>query len=343
MDRLSCVRSCSASASAPRIKTHENSAGSSSKPIDKQNEDVVVELVEHRCVRRPPPGREKARYRGTAACPKQTSSTASAASSSTSAPRHDRRSDCPPRLVPPRDAAGDCRGRDRGQFDACRVVDLARGVDGKALELWSPEIIEEALGSDADHVLPSGIRLTDLHIPCRAITSPCSSTLPSAITPPSARHWRGSSMRSPARMRTSCPGRLPASPTRCPGRTASPRNFPADPNRPLVERACASHATLRFDDHAVSRCDSLYDSRCPLIIRDRQYRLVTSAAPLSAASPLSAEVGTVPTGRLISMDLDFDAAATPLRDVSVRGTTVLAMAVFGPLIRDASHVSVLRC
>jgi len=34
----------------------------------------------------------------------------------------------------------------------------------KALELWSPEAIEEALGADADYVLPSTIRLTNLHV-----------------------------------------------------------------------------------------------------------------------------------------------------------------------------------
>ena len=34
----------------------------------------------------------------------------------------------------------------------------------KALELWSPEAIEEALGPDADHALPSTIRLTNLQV-----------------------------------------------------------------------------------------------------------------------------------------------------------------------------------
>lgn len=34
----------------------------------------------------------------------------------------------------------------------------------KALELWSPEAIEEALGADADHALPSAIRLTDVQL-----------------------------------------------------------------------------------------------------------------------------------------------------------------------------------
>src|SRR3954462_3647808 len=37
-------------------------------------------------------------------------------------------------------------------------------VLAKALELWSPEAIEEALGSDADHALPSAIRLTNLQV-----------------------------------------------------------------------------------------------------------------------------------------------------------------------------------
>jgi hypothetical protein len=34
----------------------------------------------------------------------------------------------------------------------------------KALELWSPEIIEDALGADADGVLPEAVRLIDLHV-----------------------------------------------------------------------------------------------------------------------------------------------------------------------------------
>ena len=34
----------------------------------------------------------------------------------------------------------------------------------KALELWSAETIEEALGSDADGVLPEAVRLIDLHV-----------------------------------------------------------------------------------------------------------------------------------------------------------------------------------
>ncbi|HEY0140218.1 MAG TPA: hypothetical protein VGF48_04925 [Thermoanaerobaculia bacterium] len=34
----------------------------------------------------------------------------------------------------------------------------------KALELWSAEVIEEALGADADGVLPEAVRLIDLHV-----------------------------------------------------------------------------------------------------------------------------------------------------------------------------------
>jgi hypothetical protein len=34
----------------------------------------------------------------------------------------------------------------------------------KALEIWSFEIIEEALGADADGALPDGIRLEELHV-----------------------------------------------------------------------------------------------------------------------------------------------------------------------------------
>jgi hypothetical protein len=34
----------------------------------------------------------------------------------------------------------------------------------KALELWSPEAIEEALGANAEGVLPEAVRLIDLHV-----------------------------------------------------------------------------------------------------------------------------------------------------------------------------------
>jgi hypothetical protein len=34
----------------------------------------------------------------------------------------------------------------------------------KALEIWALDAIEEALGADANSVLPDGIRLTDLHV-----------------------------------------------------------------------------------------------------------------------------------------------------------------------------------
>jgi hypothetical protein len=34
----------------------------------------------------------------------------------------------------------------------------------KALELWAPEVIEEALGAEADGVLPEAVRLIDLHV-----------------------------------------------------------------------------------------------------------------------------------------------------------------------------------
>lgn len=34
----------------------------------------------------------------------------------------------------------------------------------KALELWSAETIEEALGADAEGVLPEAVRLIDLHV-----------------------------------------------------------------------------------------------------------------------------------------------------------------------------------
>lgn len=34
----------------------------------------------------------------------------------------------------------------------------------KAVEIWAPDVIEEALGADAERVLPEGVRLTDLHV-----------------------------------------------------------------------------------------------------------------------------------------------------------------------------------
>jgi hypothetical protein len=34
----------------------------------------------------------------------------------------------------------------------------------KALELWAPEVIEEALGAEATGVLPEAVRLIDLHV-----------------------------------------------------------------------------------------------------------------------------------------------------------------------------------
>ena len=34
----------------------------------------------------------------------------------------------------------------------------------KALEIWSPEVIEDALGADAKGVLPEAVRLIDLHV-----------------------------------------------------------------------------------------------------------------------------------------------------------------------------------
>ena len=34
----------------------------------------------------------------------------------------------------------------------------------KALEIWAPEVVEEALGPDADRVLPPGIRLSDVQV-----------------------------------------------------------------------------------------------------------------------------------------------------------------------------------
>jgi len=34
----------------------------------------------------------------------------------------------------------------------------------KALELWAPEVIEEALGAEAEGVLPEAVRLIDLHV-----------------------------------------------------------------------------------------------------------------------------------------------------------------------------------
>jgi hypothetical protein len=63
----------------------------------------------------------------------------------------------------------------------------------KALEIWALEIIEEALGADAERVLPLGLRLTDLHVglPRHQVAMP--EVLPSAIGR-SARLWRRSWM-----------------------------------------------------------------------------------------------------------------------------------------------------
>ncbi len=34
----------------------------------------------------------------------------------------------------------------------------------KALEIWAPEVIQEALGADAQGVLPEAVRLINLHV-----------------------------------------------------------------------------------------------------------------------------------------------------------------------------------
>jgi hypothetical protein len=46
----------------------------------------------------------------------------------------------------------------------------------KVLELWSPEVIEEALGDDADRVFRMRFGLPNSASVCRGITLPCSST-----------------------------------------------------------------------------------------------------------------------------------------------------------------------
>src|SRR5215212_7349104 len=62
------------------------------------------------------------------------------------------------------DDGGGGGGGGGGERGRAREVGLAGGADGEALELWSLEAIEEALGADAGAVLPASIRLTDVHL-----------------------------------------------------------------------------------------------------------------------------------------------------------------------------------
>lgn len=44
----------------------------------------------------------------------------------------------------------------------------------KALEIWTLDLIDDALGPDAPRVLPDAIRTAELRVRLRATTSPCS-------------------------------------------------------------------------------------------------------------------------------------------------------------------------
>jgi hypothetical protein len=51
-----------------------------------------------------------------------------------------------------------------GEIEVTKTSICREELWAKALEVWSLEAIEEALGSDADRVLPPSRRLTDLHV-----------------------------------------------------------------------------------------------------------------------------------------------------------------------------------
>jgi hypothetical protein len=65
----------------------------------------------------------------------------------------------------------------------------------KALEIWSPEAIQEALGDDADAVLPEAVRLAEIRVRLPRYRS--------------AQRSRGSWTALPVRIRASCRGSSP--------------------------------------------------------------------------------------------------------------------------------------
>jgi len=106
----------------------------------------------------------------------------------------------------------------------------------QALEIWSLERIEEALGGDAGGVLPDGLRLADIHVRLPrhqvAMLEHFAERDRTTVSGALARELDGVA----SGMRTSCRRRLPASPMRWRGRIPKARNSHADPNR--------FHATL---------------------------------------------------------------------------------------------------
>jgi hypothetical protein len=112
----------------------------------------------------------------------------------------------------------------------------------KALELWPPDVIEEALDADTDGVLPEAVRLIDLHVRLPrhhvAMLAALAERDRSSVSSVLARELDGAS---PARMRPSSPGRWSASRTRWRGPMPTPRNRPADPS---VVEADVHHAAL---------------------------------------------------------------------------------------------------
>src|SRR5882724_6467330 len=88
----------------------------------------------------------------------------------------------------------------------------------KALEIWPMHVIEEALGDDADGILPQAIRSAELRVrlPRHHID----------MLPPSAACWNGSWTASPARTSRSCRRRCRGSPRRWRGRPADKKLYP---------------------------------------------------------------------------------------------------------------------
>jgi hypothetical protein len=77
-------------------------------------------------------------------------------------------------------------------------------VMAKALEIWPLHVIEEALGAEADGVLPQAIRTAELRVRRRGITLICWSTGQTSRRPPSAACSPASWTASPAPTSRSC-------------------------------------------------------------------------------------------------------------------------------------------
>ncbi len=91
----------------------------------------------------------------------------------------------------------------------------------KALEIWPVHVIEEALGDDADGILPQAIRSAELRVRLPRHHIDMLEYRATALTSrrrPSAVCWSGSWMASPARISRSCRRRCRGSPRRWLGR-----------------------------------------------------------------------------------------------------------------------------